>query len=77
MLQKKSFGKKKLNFMQVFKSAILPELKNCQFGNFEPVHEIQTFLPNDFFWSIMKMTFQEISLTYPKVQQIQDLGQLK
>ena len=28
-------------FMHRFKSAILPELKNCQNGVFEPVHEIQ------------------------------------
>ena len=44
MLQKKSFGKKKLNFMFGFKSAILAEWKNCQNGTFEPVHEIQIFL---------------------------------
>ena len=39
-----------------FKSAILPELKNCQNGTFEPLNEIQTFFwPKDFFGSIMKM----------------------
>jgi hypothetical protein len=27
--------------MQGFKKASLPELKNCQNGTFEPVHEIQ------------------------------------
>ena len=27
--------------MHGFKSAIFPELKNCQNGTFEPVHEIQ------------------------------------
>jgi hypothetical protein len=27
--------------MNEFKSAILPELKNCQYGTFEPVHGIQ------------------------------------
>ena len=44
--------------MHRFKSAILPELKNCQNGTFDPVHEIQKFFwPKDFFWSIMKMTF--------------------
>ena len=41
--------------MYGFKSAILPELKNCQNGTFDPMHEIQKF----FFWSIMKMTFTE------------------
>jgi hypothetical protein len=42
MLQKKSFQPKDiLNFMQGLKSAFLPELKNCQYGTFEPVHEIQ------------------------------------
>ena len=30
-----------LNFMHGFKSAILRELKNCQNGTFEPLHEIQ------------------------------------
>ena len=34
-LQKKSFGQKKMNFMHRFKSAILPELKDCQNGSFE------------------------------------------
>ena len=29
--------------MHGFKSAILAELKNCQNGTFEPVHEIQNF----------------------------------
>ena len=49
-----------LNFMHGFKSTILPELKNCQNGTFEPMHEIQKFFwPNDFFWSIMKMSFTE------------------
>ena len=46
------------NFMHGFKSAILLELKNCQNGPFEPVHEIQKFFwPTDFFWNIMKITF--------------------
>ena len=46
--------------MHAFKSAVLPELKNCQIGTFEPLHEIQIFFwPKDFFWSIMKMTFQK------------------
>ena len=40
-----------------FKIAILPELKNCQNGAFEPMHEIQKlFWSKDFFWSSMKMT---------------------
>ena len=44
--------------MHGFKSAILPELKNCQNGTFEPVHGIQKKIwPKDFFRSIMKMTF--------------------
>ena len=31
-------------------TTILPELKNCQKGTFEPVHEIQKlFWPKDFF----------------------------
>jgi hypothetical protein len=29
--------------MHRFKSAFLPELKNCQNGTFEPVHGIQEF----------------------------------
>ena len=29
--------------MHRFKSAILPELKNCQNGTFEPMHEINFF----------------------------------
>jgi hypothetical protein len=32
-----------LEFLQQFKSAILPELKNCQKGTFKPVHGIQFF----------------------------------
>ena len=44
--------------MQGFKSAILPELKTCQNGTFEPLHEIQKiFWPRHYFWSIMKMAF--------------------
>ena len=47
--------------MHDFKSAVLPESKNCQNGTFEPVHEIQKlFWPIDFFWSIMKMKFIKI-----------------
>ena len=50
--------KKILNFMHGFKSAILAKMKNCQNGTFEPVHEIQNFfLPQDFFWGIMKVPF--------------------
>ena len=42
MLQKRSFRPEQiLNFMRGFKSAILPEMKNCQNGTFEPVHGIQ------------------------------------
>ena len=54
---KKVFWPKKyLNSMHRFKSATLPELKNCQNGTFEPAHGIQTFVwPKDFFWSIMKV----------------------
>ena len=43
MLQKNA-GKKNLNFMQGFKSAILPKVKNCQYGTFELLHEIQNFV---------------------------------
>jgi hypothetical protein len=32
-----------LNSMRGFKSAILPELKNCQNGTFKLVHGIQIF----------------------------------
>ena len=47
--------------MHRFKSAILAELKNCQNGTFEPVHEIQNFFwPKDFFWGIMKVPFTKI-----------------
>ena len=38
---KEVFRPKKLNFMHGFKSSILPELKNCQNGTFEPVHGVQ------------------------------------
>ena len=34
----------------------LPELKNCQNGFFEPLHEIPKFLKY-FFWTTMKMPF--------------------
>ena len=44
--------------MHPFKSAILAELKNCQNGTFEPVHEIQkNFWHKDFFWGIMNVPF--------------------
>ena len=47
-----------LNSMYGFKSAILPELKNCQNGTFEHVHGIQKKIwPKDFFWSVIKITF--------------------
>ena len=50
--------KKFLNFMHPFKSAILAELKNCQNGTFEPVHDSQKiFRPKDFFWGIMKKPY--------------------
>jgi hypothetical protein len=36
--------------MQGIKSAILPKVKNCQNGAFEPLHEIQFFfVPKAFF----------------------------
>ena len=38
MLQKNTFGQKKFE-----NHAILAEMKNCQNGTFEPVHEIQNF----------------------------------
>jgi hypothetical protein len=42
--------KKNFNSMHGFKSAILPELKNCQNGTFEPLHGIQKNIwPRDFF----------------------------
>ena len=41
MPQKKSFGRKKMDFMQGVKSVILAEWKNCQIGTFETVHEIK------------------------------------
>jgi hypothetical protein len=41
MLHKNAFGKTELNFMQGFTIAILPKMKNCQYGTFEPLHEIQ------------------------------------
>ena len=45
------------SFNNYFKDLRKPELKNCQNGTFEPVHEIQKLSwPKDFFWSIMKMT---------------------
>ena len=50
MLQKNAFGKKNLNFMQGFKSAIFAIFQFCQNGTFEPVHEIQNcFWPKSFF----------------------------
>ena len=50
-LQNKSFGQIfLLNSIHGFKSAILPELKNCQNGTFEPGHGIQkNYWPKDFF----------------------------
>ena len=51
---KEVFQQKDLNLMHEFKSAILPELKNCQNGTFEPMHGIQN---------------QKISLTCPRVRQ--------
>ena len=52
-------AKKKSNFMQEFKSAILAKLKNCQNGTFEPGHEIQNFFwSKAFFWSLMKMAIK-------------------
>ena len=66
MLQNNAFGKKNLNFMQGFKSAILAIFQFWQNGTFEPLHEIQNFfLPKEFFWSIMKLSliksFQKMS----------------
>ena len=50
MPQKKSFGRKKMNFMQGVKSVILAEWKNCQIGTFETVHEIKKKVwPKDLF----------------------------
>ena len=43
MLQKKSFGQKKFNFMHEFKSAILAIFQFWQNDTFEPVHEIHIF----------------------------------
>ena len=59
-------AKQNLNFMQGFKSAILPKVKNLQNGTFEPFHEIQkTFGQKAFFGSIMKVlllkNFQKMS----------------
>ena len=39
--QKKSFGQKNFAFHARDQRAILPELKNCQNGTFEPMHGIQ------------------------------------
>ena len=62
-----------LDFMHGFKSAILSILQFWPNGTFETVHEIQNcFRPKDFFWSIMKVTFTKISLTCPRVRQIQN-----
>ena len=61
--------KKILNFMHMFKSAILAKMKNWQNGTFEPVHEIQNvFWPKDFFWSIMKVPFSKNMKTFPLSQ---------
>ena len=48
-----------LNFMHRYKSAILAIFQFWQNGTFGPVHEIHFFLPKDFFWSIMKVTFNK------------------
>ena len=54
------WSKNFLNFMHGFKSAILAIFPFCQNGTFEHVHEIQNFfLPNDFFWGIMKVPFSK------------------
>ena len=57
-----------LNFMQGFKSAILPKVKNCQNGTFEPLHEIQKKIgPKAFFWSIMNVPgFAKSMIKYKK-----------
>jgi hypothetical protein len=61
--------------MQGFKTAILPELKNCQNGTFELVFKIQIFLGLKTSKHYEDNNLLKISLTCPKVHQIQDLGQ--
>ena len=66
-----------LNFMQGFKSAILAELKNYWNGNFEPMHEVQKkfFDQKTSFEALRKCHILKISITCPRICQIQDLGQ--
>ena len=74
-LQKKSFGQKKIwisctglkvPFWQFFISGKLALLNSCmEFKIF--------FWPKDFFWSVLKMTFEKNISVW--VRQIQDLGQ--
>ena len=60
---KEVFQQKYLNLMHEFKSAILPELKNCQNGTFELVLEIKKiFWPKVFFWCIKKVTFKSLDV---------------
>ena len=77
MLQKNTFGQKKiLNSMHKFKSANLPEMKNCQNGTFKPVHEIQIFFDRKTSFGVFwRWDLQKIFLTCPRVRLIQDLGQ--
>ena len=67
-----------LNFMHQFKSAILAELKNCQNGAFEPVHEIQNFFcQKDFFWGITNVPFNKSIRNMPKSPSNPGFMQLK
>jgi hypothetical protein len=76
MFQKKSFDQNYFwIFMHGFKSAILAIFQFWQSGTFKPVHEIQKFFWQGFFWSIMTMTFtKNIAIMS---QGPQDLSQLK
>ena len=56
-------AKKNLNFIQGFKSAILPKVKNSQNGTFEPLHEIQNFFSQKI---LMKYYESEINKKIPE-----------
>ena len=69
-----------MNFMPMFKSAIaiLPELKKLPNGTLEPMDEIQkNILAKTILFKHCEgdIYILQISLTCPRVCQIQDLGQ--
>ena len=70
--------KKKLNFMDGFKSAILAEWKNCQNVTFSPSMKFKIiFGQKTSMEALWKCHVQKIIITFSRVRQIQYLGQSK